>query len=150
MDEIERCIECGKIIKDKSHSPYCKECDEKLDRQFDAIEDNIFVYKELLDSEIETLNKFEKEDIEDLFKRVYDKYKSDGKLDNDSIRVLNKLKESFKLEESKMGLSPMPVVKETREERLLKNNQCPGCERKIQKDFNLCPYCGYKLKKDFK
>ena len=38
--------------KDKTYEPCCKQCDEKLDKQFDNIEDNILIYKELLDSEI--------------------------------------------------------------------------------------------------
>lgn len=146
MAEMEKCVECGKVLKDDSHTPYCKQCDEKLDRQFDTIEDNILIFKELLDSEIETLGKFETDDIEDLFKRVYKKFKDDGNLDNQSLIILNKLKEAFKIDEKKLGLAPIPEVKETREDKLLKNNQCPGCEKEIQKDFNLCPYCGYKLK----
>jgi predicted amidophosphoribosyltransferase len=148
MAEQEKCVECGKVIKDESHAPYCKACDEKLDKQFDTIEDNIFIFKELLDSEIEILKKFETEDIEELFGRVYKKFKDEGKLDNQSLLILNRLKEAFKIDESKLGLTSLPVVKETKEEKLLRNNQCPGCEKGIQKDFNLCPYCGYKLKKD--
>jgi hypothetical protein len=148
MAEVERCVECGKVIKDESHAPYCKACDEKLDKQFDTIEDNILIFRELLDSEIEILGKFEQEDIEDLFKRVYKKFKDDNKLDNQSLIILNKLKDAFKIDEKKLGFSPIQVVKETREDKLLRNNQCPGCEKEIQKDFNLCPYCGYKLKKD--
>lgn len=150
MAELEKCEECGKVIKDTEHAPYCEDCDKKLDKQFDTIEDNILIFKELLNSEIDTLKKFETEDIEDLFKRVYKKFKDDGKLGNESLIVLNKLKDSFKLDESKMGLSPIPVIKETKEDKLIKNNQCPGCEKKIQRDFNLCPYCGYRLNKDFK
>ena len=149
MAELEKCIECGKVIKDESHAPYCKVCDEKLDKQFDTIEDNVLIFKELLDSEIETLKKFETEDIEEFFKRIYKKFKGSGNLTNESLIVLNKLKKSFDLVESKMGISPISEVKETKEDKLLKNNQCPGCENGIQKDFNLCPYCGYKLKKDF-
>jgi predicted amidophosphoribosyltransferase len=148
MAEQEKCVECGKVIKDESHAPYCKACDEKLDKQFDTIEDNIFIFKELLDSEIEILKKFETEDIEELFGRVYKKFKDEGKLDNQSLLILNRLKEAFKIDETKLGLTSLPVVKETKEEKLLRNNQCPGCEKGIQKDFNLCPYCGYKLKKD--
>ena len=148
MAEQDKCVECGKVLKDESHAPYCKACDEKLDRQFDTIEDNILIFRELLDSEIETLGKFEVEDIEDLFRRVYKKFKDDRKLDNQSLVILNKLKDAFKLDEKKLGISFIPEVKETREDRLLRNNQCPGCEKEIQKDFNLCPYCGYKLKKD--
>ncbi len=148
MAELEKCTECGKVIKDEAHAPYCNQCDEKLDRQFDTIEDNILIFKELLDSEIEVLGKFETEDIEDLFKRVYKKFKDEGNLDNQSLIILNKLKDACKIEESKLGLPPLPEVKETKEYKLLKNNQCPSCEKGIQKDFNLCPYCGYKLKKD--
>ncbi len=149
MAELEKCIECGKVIKDESHAPYCKACDEKLDKQFDTIEDNVLIFKELLDSEIETLKKFETEDIVEFFKRVYKKFKDAGNLDNESLIVLNKLKDSFNLVESKMGIPQISEVKETKEDKLLKNNQCPGCEKGIQKDFNLCPYCGYKLNKDF-
>lgn len=148
MAEQEKCVECGKVLKDESHAPYCKACDEKLDKQFDTIEDNIIIFRELLDSEIETLGKFEVEDIEDLFRRVYKKFKDDRKLDNQSLIILNKLKDAFKLDEKKLGISSIPEVRETREDKLIRNNQCPGCEKEIQKDFNLCPYCGYKLKKD--
>lgn len=149
MAELEKCIECGKVIKDESHAPYCKVCDDKLDKQFDTIEDNVVIFKELLDSEIETLKKFETEDIEEFFKRVYKKFKADGNLNNESLIVLNKLKDSFNLVESKMGIPQIAVVKETKEDKLLKDNKCPGCEKDIQKDFNLCPYCGYKINKDF-
>lgn len=148
MAEEEKCVECGRVIKDEEHSPYCRKCDEKLDRQFDTIEDNILIFKELLDSEVEILSKFESEDIEDLFKRIYKKFKEEGKLDNQSLIILNKLKDAFNINEKKLGLDTIPVIKETREDKLLKNNQCPDCEKGIQKDFNLCPYCGYKLKKD--
>ena len=148
MAEQEKCVECGKVLKDESHAPYCKACDEKLDKQFDTIEDNIIIFRELLDSEIETLGKFEVEDIEDLFRRVYKKFKDDRKLDNQSLIILNKLRDAFKLDEKKLGISSIPEVRETREDKLIRNNQCPGCEKEIQKDFNLCPYCGYKLKKD--
>ncbi len=150
MAEPEKCIECGKVIKDESHAPYCKVCDDKLDKQFDTIEDNVIIFKELLDSEIETLKKFETEDIEEFFKRVYKKFKADRNLNNESLIVLNKLKDSFGLVESKMGLPQIAVAKETKEDKLLKDNKCPGCEKEIQKDFNLCPYCGYKINKDFK
>ncbi len=150
MAELENCVECGKVIKDDIHAPYCKACDDRLDKQFDTIEDNVLIFKELLDSEIETLKKFETEDIEEFFKRVYKKFKDDGNLNNESLIVLNKLKSTFNLVESKMGLPQIAVVKETKEDKLLKNNQCPGCEKEIQKDFNLCPFCGYKINKDFK
>jgi hypothetical protein len=104
MAELEKCVECGKVIKDESHAPYCKACDEKLDKQFDTIEDNILIFRELLDSEIKILEKFEPEDIEDLFKRVHKKFKDDNKLDNQSLIILNRLKAAFRIDEKKLGL----------------------------------------------
>lgn len=148
MKEVERCIECGKVLKDKSHEPYCRECDEKLDKQFDAIEDNIFIYRELLDNEIKTLEKFDDEDIEDLFKRVYEKLsKEEGGLKEESAVVLNKLKETFGLDEIKMGLNRLPDIKEVKKNK--PRDICPECGKKIKEDFNLCPYCGYRLKDSF-
>lgn len=148
MQEVQRCEECGKIIKDKSTEPYCKQCDEKLDKQFDSIEDNIVIYKELLDSEIEILEKFEDSDIEDLFKRVYDKLsKEEGGLKQESIAVLSKLKNSFGLKESGLGIEKFPELKAAKKPK--QKNNCPGCSRRIKQSFNLCPYCGYKLKDDF-
>ncbi|MBN2073194.1 MAG: hypothetical protein JW770_04525, partial [Actinobacteria bacterium] len=124
MNEIQKCQECGRVIKEKEkeHAPYCKACDEKLDNMFDTIEDNILIFKELRDSEIKTLEKFEIDDIIDLFKRVYEKFRAGGSFDEDSIKVLVKLKEKFGLDEAKMGLPSIPGVKLSKKERLLRNN----------------------------
>lgn len=147
MEEVERCEECGKVLKDKSHEPYCKQCDEKLDKQFDDIEDNILIYKELLDSEIKVLEKFEDTDIKDLFKRVYEKLsREEGGLKEESIVVLNKLKSSFSLKETELGIKELPEIREIKKAK--PKDQCPECDKKIKEDFNLCPYCGYRLKKD--
>lgn len=147
MEEVERCEECGKVLKDKSNEPYCKQCDEKLDKQFDDIEDNIFIYKELLDSEIKVLEKFEDTDIKDLFKRVYEKLSGEeGGLKEESIVVLNKLKRSFSLKETELGIKELPEIREIKKAK--PKDQCPECDKKIKEDFNLCPYCGYRLKKD--
>lgn len=147
MEEVERCEECGKVLKDKSHEPYCKQCDEKLDKQFDDIEDNILIYKELLDSEIKVLEKFEDTDIKDLFKRVYEKLsREEGGLKEESIVVLNKLKRSFNLKESELGIKELSEIREIKKAK--PKDQCPECDKKIKEDFNLCPYCGYRLKKD--
>lgn len=144
-EEADRCIECGKILKDKTYEPYCKECDEKLDRQFDNIEDNMIIYKELLDNEIEILKKFDGDDIKDLFKRVYKKLSGEeGGLKKESIIVLNKLKNSFKLNEPEMGLAKLPDLKEAKKNK--PKDICPECNKKVKEDFNLCPYCGYRLK----
>jgi len=148
VEEMERCLECGKVLKDKTYEPYCKECDEKLDKQFDNIEDNILIYKELLDSEIEVLKKFDDEDIKDLFKRAYKKLsEEEGGLKKESIIVLNKLKNSFGLDENDLGLDKLPDIKEIRKNK--PKDTCPECSKKIKNDFNLCPYCGYKLKDNF-
>ena len=147
MEEVERCEECGKVLKDKSHEPYCKQCDEKLDKQFDDIEDNILIYKELLDSEIKVLEKFEDTDIKDLFKRVYEKLsREEGGLKEESIVVLNKLKSSFNLKETEIGIKELREIREIKKAK--PKDQCPECDKKIKEDFNLCPYCGYRLKKD--
>ena len=147
MEEVERCEECGKVLKDKSHEPYCKQCDDKLDKQFDNIEDNILIYKELLDSEIKVLEKFEDTDIKDLFKRVYEKLsREEGGLKEESIVVLNKLKSSFNLKETEIGIKELREIREIKKAK--PKDQCPECDKKIKEDFNLCPYCGYRLKKD--
>ena len=148
MEEVERCQECGKVLKDKSYAPYCKQCDDKLDKQFDNIEVNILVYKELLDNEIKILEKFDEEDIKELFKKVYQKFSSEkGGLKAESLIVLNKLKKSFGLKESELGIEKLPEIKEIK--KLKPKDRCPECNKKIKEDFNLCPYCGYKLKENF-
>jgi hypothetical protein len=147
-NEEERCIGCGKILKDKTYEPYCKQCDEKLDKQFDNIEDNILIYKELLDSEIKILEKFDDDDIKDLFKRVYEKFSGEeGGLKEESVAVLNKLKKSFGLNETEIGLARLPDIKEIKKDK--PRDTCPECGKKIKEDFNLCPYCGYRLKDSF-
>jgi len=147
VEEVERCEECGKVLKDKSYEPYCKQCDEKLDKQFDDIEDNILIYKEILDGEIKVLEKFEDTDIKDLFKRVYEKLsREEGGLKEESIVVLNKLKSSFSLKESELGIKELREIREIKKAK--PKDQCPECDKKIKEDFNLCPYCGYRLKKD--
>jgi len=127
VEEVERCEECGKVLKDKSYEPYCKQCDEKLDKQFDGIEDNILIYRELLDSEIKVLEKFEDTDIKDLFKRVYKKLsREEGGLKEESIVVLNKLRSSFNLKESELGIGKLPEIKEIKKSK--PKDQCPECD----------------------
>lgn len=142
---INKCLECGKEIPESSESAFCEKCDEKLDKQFDDIEDNILIYKELLDNEIKVLEKFEDEDIRDLFKRVYAKlFREEGVLKKESIAVLNKLKSSFGLKESELGIEKIPDIKEFKKAK--PKDECPQCNKKIEEGFNLCPYCGCKLR----
>jgi hypothetical protein len=148
VEEVRRCEECGRVLKGDSNEPYCKTCDEKLDKQFDAIEDNIIIYKELLDSEIETLKKFEDEDIEDLFKKVYEKLsKEEGGLKQESIAVLNKLKRAFDLKESELRIQKLAELVVKRKPK--QKNNCPECNRRIKQSFSYCPYCGCKIRDEF-
>src|SRR3972149_3036906 len=63
--------------------------------------------------EIKVLEKFDDEDIKDLFKRAYTKLSGEeGGLKKESIIVLNKLKDSFGLKESELGLEKLPDMKE--------------------------------------
>ena len=103
------------------------------------------IYRELLDSEIKVLEKFEDTDIKDLFKRVYEKLsREEGGLKEESIVVLNKLKSSFSLKESELGIKELSEIREIKKAK--PKDQCPECDKKIKEDFNLCPYCGYRLK----
>ena len=83
-----KCAECGKLIPDSTESPYCENCDEMLDKKFDTIEDNIFIFKELRDNEIETLKKFDKGDIVEIYLEVYSNFTKDGKLSENEVTVL--------------------------------------------------------------
>jgi len=100
---VKNCEECGKEIKEETDSPYCAKCDEKLDRQFEMVEDNILIYKELMPNEIEILNKFEKEDVVELYIRVFDKFKAEGDFTPEQAGVLNTLKTTFAISESEAG-----------------------------------------------
>ena len=139
------CIECGKEIKEDTDSPYCAKCDVKLDKQFETIEDNIMIYKELMPHEIDILNKFEKEDIIDLYIRVFDKFKSEGDFTFEQASVLNTLKSAFAITESEVGKDRIIEFKEEIINIAAKKDTCIDCGKKLQKDFNYCPYCGSKV-----
>jgi predicted amidophosphoribosyltransferase len=138
-----KCVECGKEIKEETDSDYCKACDEKLDKQFESIEDNISVYKELLPNEIAVLDKFEKEDIIELYIRVFNSFKDQGDFTEEQAKVLNKIKETFELKESEVGKDR--IVKYT-EVKKVSSDECPDCRKKVKEEFIYCPYCGVRLK----
>lgn len=140
------CLECGKEIKVETDSVYCTKCDEKLDKRFEAIEDNIIVYRELMESEITILNKFEKEDIVDLYLRVHEKFKEAGDFTEDQARVLSHIINAFSLTEQDLGKDKIVVFKEGAHPKAIVKDMCPDCGKNIKEDFNLCPYCGYNLK----
>ncbi|MBN1298677.1 MAG: zinc-ribbon domain-containing protein [Actinobacteria bacterium] len=141
-----KCLECGKEIKEETDSPYCAKCDEKLDRQFEMVEDNILIYKELMPNEIDILNKFEKEDIIDLYIRVFDKFKSEGDFTAEQITVLNNIKTTFGITDSEAGKDRVVEFKEEAKPKTFKKDTCIDCGKKIKEDFNFCPYCGSRLK----
>ncbi len=143
----EYCQECGKKLPDSSESFYCKECDELLDKKFDEIEVNVAIYKELRDEEIETLNKFEKEDIIDFYLSMYKKFKEDGELKKDEVRILNKIKSIFNLTDKDIKIEKS-TAPEKKHSNIKKDNgaKCPKCGKQVKKEFRLCPYCGAKLK----
>jgi threonine synthase len=107
-----QCIECGKEIKEETDSLYCAKCDEMLDKKFEAIEDNIIVYKELMENEIAVLNKFEKEDIVEMYGRVYDKFREEGEFTEDQARVMNQIISTFELSASDVGKDKIIEYKE--------------------------------------
>ncbi len=138
-----KCIECGKEIKEETDSDYCSKCDEMLDKKFESIEDNILVYKELLPNEIDTLNKFEKEDIVELYKKVYDSFKVEGDFTEEQVKVLNTIQKTFDLKESEIGKDRVVQYVEVKK---VSRDECPDCRKKIKEEFNFCPYCGTRLK----
>jgi endogenous inhibitor of DNA gyrase (YacG/DUF329 family) len=141
-----QCIECGKEIKEETDSSYCAKCDEILDKKFEAIEDNILVYKELMENEVTVLNKFEKEDIVELYGRVYDKFREEGEFTEDQARVMNQIISTFALSASDVGKDKIIEYKEGTHTKKIEKDKCPDCGKDIKEDFNLCPYCGYRLK----
>jgi hypothetical protein len=143
---LRKCIECGKEIKADSESIYCEKCDELLDKKFEQIEDNIMIYKELMDSEIIILNKFEKEDIVDLYSRAFEVFKEDGEFTEEEARVLAILRNTFNLTEKDVGKDKIIEFNEKIQIKKTDKSKCPDCSKDIKEDFNLCPYCGYKLK----
>ena len=141
-----QCVECGKEIKEETDSPYCAKCDEMLDKKFESIEDNIMIYKELIGNEITILNKFEKEDIVELYVRVHDKFKEEGAFTEEQAKVLNQMISSFGLTSSDVGKERIVEYKEGTHVKKIDKDKCPDCGKNIKEDFNLCPYCGYRLK----
>jgi len=141
------CVECGKKLPDSSESMYCSKCDELLDRKFDEIQSNIIVFKELRDDEIEILNKFDKEDIIELYLEVYESLREDGKFNEDEGRILNKIQKEFNLTEEDIGKDKIVNIKDCR--KIKKENKlvCYKCEKPLKEEFSFCPYCGKKILK---
>ncbi|GAH01476.1 unnamed protein product, partial [marine sediment metagenome] len=67
-------------------------------------------------------------DIVDLFKRVYKKFKEEGGLKEDSIIILNKIKDTFKLKDSELGTGEFTP---SLAERIFSNNNLIGAATSI-------------------
>lgn len=139
------CLECGKEIKGETDSIYCEKCDEMLDKKFETIEDNILIYKDLMPNEIEVLNKFEKEDIVDMYIRVHDKFKEEGKFTREKAYILNLIVKTFNLNENEIGKDKVVEFIEESAPKTVVRDTCLDCGKKISEDFNFCPYCGCRL-----
>ncbi len=142
---VKVCAECGKEIKEETDSIYCSRCDELLDKKFEEIEDNILIYKELMPNEIEVLNKFEKEDIVDMYIRIFDNFKLEGNFTKEKAYILNLLIKTFNISENEIGKDRIVDYKEDSFPKTAKKDTCINCGKKINEDFNFCPYCGVRL-----
>jgi len=144
-EETKNCAECGRKIPISEESDYCKKCDDALDKRFNEIESNIFVFKELMDHEIEVLKKFDDEDIVDLYKNVYDKFAEEGPIDENEAKVLKKVQVSFGLSESAIGKDRLVDLENVVKVERKRPEKCLKCDQKLEDDFNYCPYCGIKI-----
>lgn len=141
-----KCAECGVDLPGNSESNYCSRCDELLDKKFDAIEMNLIVYKELSDSEIAILNKFDKEDIIELYLKLFESYREDGDFDQYEASILNKIQNVFNLTEKEIGSDKVVKFDESKIVKKHKPLECIKCNKPILKDdFVFCPYCGIRL-----
>ncbi|MCE5329010.1 hypothetical protein LLG07_01545 [bacterium] len=142
----EKCEECGKDLPADSESSYCPKCDALLDKKFDLIEANLIVYKELSDAEIEILNKFDKEDIINLYLKLHDSYKEDGDFNEYECAILNKIQNVFSLTEKEIGSDKVVKFDGSKVIKKRKPTECIKCSKPVLKeDFVFCPYCGIRL-----
>ncbi len=142
----EKCEECGKDLPADSESSYCPKCDALLDKKFDLIEMNLKVYKEISDAEIVTLNKFDKEDIVDLYIRLHESFKENGTFNEYECAILNKIQNVFNLTESEIGIDKVVKFDASKVIKKHKPLECIKCNKPVLKeDFVFCPYCGIKL-----
>ncbi len=142
----EKCVECGAVLPASSDSIYCARCDEILDKKFEKIEMNLIVYKEISDNEISVLKKFEKEDIINLYLKLYDSYLEDGDFNEYEAALLNKLQNVFSITEKEIGKDKVIHFDAAKAAEKKKPLVCIKCNKPVLKDdFVFCPYCGFKL-----
>ncbi|MHB1276349.1 MAG: hypothetical protein ACYCXQ_07535 [Candidatus Humimicrobiaceae bacterium] len=142
----EKCEECGKDISVNSDSLYCAKCDALLDKKFASIEANLIVFKEITDAEIVTLNKFAKEDLIELYLKLYASFKEDGIFDQYESAILNKLQKVFEITEKEIGSDKVVKFDQSQIIKKQKKLECIKCGKPVLKeDFIFCPYCGFSL-----
>lgn len=142
----EKCAECGRDLPVNSESIYCTKCDALLDKKFDLIETNLVVYKELSDAEIATLNKFDREDIVNMYLKLFDSYREDGDFDKYEAAILNKIQNAFNLAEKEIGSDKVVKFDASKIVKKHKPLECIKCNKPVLKeDFVFCPYCGFRL-----
>jgi len=142
----EKCLDCGADIAADSESAYCAKCDAILDKKFDNIEANLIVYKELSEAEIVVLKKFDKEDIKNLYLKLFESFIEDGDFDEYESAILIKIQSLFNLTASEIGADK--VVKNDGSKVIKKKKplECAKCNKPVLKeDFVFCPYCGATL-----
>ncbi|MHB1347025.1 MAG: hypothetical protein ACYCXK_05975 [Candidatus Humimicrobiaceae bacterium] len=143
---LEKCEECGKDIPASSDSQYCAKCDAILDKKFASIEANLLVFKEINDAEIATLNKFDKEDIIELYLKLHASFKEDGVFDQYEAAILNKLLKVFEISEKEIGSDKVVKFDGSLMAKKQKKLECIKCGKPVLKeDFMFCPYCGFSL-----
>jgi Zn finger protein HypA/HybF involved in hydrogenase expression len=143
---MEKCAECGRDIPESSESQYCPKCDAILDKKFSSIEANLLVFKEITEAEIVTLNKFAKEDIIELYLKLYGSFKEDGVFDQYESAILNKLQKVFEITEKEIGSDKVVKFDESMIIKKQKKLECIKCSKPVLKeDFLFCPYCGFSL-----
>lgn len=142
----EKCAECGKDLPENCESSYCPKCDALLDKKFDLIETNLIVYKDISDAEIAILKKFDKEDIIDLYLRLYESFKEDDDFNEYECAILNKIQNVFGLTEKEIGSDKIVKFDKSKIAKKNKPLECIKCNKPVLKeDFVYCPYCGIKL-----
>ncbi len=142
----EKCLECGAELPASSESAYCARCDAMLDKKFEKIEMNLIVYKEISNDEIDVLKKFDKEDLINLYLKLYDSYIEDGDFDVYEAGILNKLQAVLGLTEAEIGSDKVAHFDESKATGNKKPLSCIKCGKPVlQEDFIFCPYCGFRL-----
>ncbi|MHB9129087.1 MAG: hypothetical protein ACYC3T_12910, partial [Candidatus Humimicrobiaceae bacterium] len=133
-------------ISVNSDSLYCAKCDALLDKKFASIEANLIVFKEITDAEIVTLNKFAKEDLIELYLKLYASFKEDGIFDQYESAILNKLQKVFEITEKEIGSDKVVKFDQSQIIKKQKKLECIKCGKPVLKeDFIFCPYCGFSL-----